>query len=171
MKEAVEKTKEKNNVEKLPKSSNGMGRKPRRNRRKKVAQKDYDMVVVHEENLESSSKKKGLKKVKSMGMVFMYSSKTKADCFQYKILGLPAGKKDEVAKICKGMRLFLFDVDLRLMYGIFKVVGNGGYNIEPTAFKYTFPYQVRFTIMQDCLTLAEEKFRKVKENYYSREQI
>lgn len=77
-----------------------------------------------------------------MGMVFMCSSKTKTDCFRYKILGLPANKQDQVAKIYKGMRLFLFDVDLRLMYGIFKAAGPGGYNIEPKAFKSEFPCQV-----------------------------
>lgn len=72
----------------------------------------------------------------------MCSSKTKTDCFRYKILGLPANKQDQVAKIYKGMRFFLFDVDLRLMYGIFKAAGPGGYNIEPKAFKNEFPSQV-----------------------------
>ncbi|CAI9288042.1 unnamed protein product [Lactuca saligna] len=103
-----------------------------------------------------------------MGMVFMCSSKTKTDCFRYKILGLPANKQDQVAKIYKGMRLFLFDVDLRLMYGIFKAAGPGGYNIEPKAFKNEFPSQVRFSVLDDCLPIAEENFKDViKENYYT----
>lgn len=172
IKEAEEKTQEKKKGEKLGESSNRRGRRPRRNRKKEVAQKASEIVVVDGDKPESSRKKKASEKVKSMGMVFMCSSKTKADCFRYKILGLPAGKKDQVAKVYKGMRLFLFDVDLRLMYGIFKAAGAGGYNIEPKAFKSAFPSQVRFTVMEDCLPLAEEKFRNViKENYYSRNKF
>ncbi|KAI3772328.1 hypothetical protein L6452_03510 [Arctium lappa] len=170
--EAEEKTEEKKKGEKLGESSNRRGRRPRRNRKKEVAQKASEIVVVDGDKPESSSKKKASEKVKSMGMVFMCSSKTKPDCFRYKILGLPAGKKDQVAKVYKGMRLFLFDVDLRLMYGIFKAAGAGGYNIEPKAFKSAFPSQIRFTVIEDCLPLAEEKFRNViKENYYSRNKF
>lgn len=131
-------TEEKIKMDKLGQSSKGRGRKPMRNKKKKVAGKTSEMVVVDGDKPESSSKKM----VESMGMVFMCNSKTKADCFRYKILGLPAGKKDQVAKIYKGMRLFLYDVDLRLMYGVFKATGAGGYNIEPKAFKSKFPSQV-----------------------------
>ncbi|GFP82325.1 b2 protein [Phtheirospermum japonicum] len=119
---------------------------------------------------ESSLKKKGKKKrVESMGMIFMCSSKTKDDCFKYRVFGLPESKKDIVEKIYGGMRLFLYDLDLKLMYGIYKAAGPGGYNIEPKAFKSQFPSQVRFTVLDDCLPLPEEEFKKViKENYFTK---
>ncbi|KAL3653155.1 hypothetical protein CASFOL_002836 [Castilleja foliolosa] len=122
---------------------------------------------------ESSLNKKGKKKrVESMGMIFMCSSKTKDDCFQYKILGLPESKKDIVEKIYDGMRLFLYDLNLKLLYGIYKAAGPGGYNIEPKAFKSKFPSQVRFTVLNDCLPLPEEKFKKViKENYFTKNKF
>uniref|UniRef100_A0A251RUF5 Putative development/cell death domain-containing protein n=1 Tax=Helianthus annuus TaxID=4232 RepID=A0A251RUF5_HELAN len=146
-------------------AANGDKDKPESSNRKKAANGDNN-------KRESSNKKKGSKRVECMGMVFMCSSKTKADCFRYKVLGLPENKKDQVLKIYKGMRLFLFDVDLRLMYGIFKAAGPGGYNIEPKAFKSEFPSQVRFTVLDDCLPLAEENFKSVlKENYYSRRKF
>ncbi|KAL3850666.1 hypothetical protein ACJIZ3_012548 [Penstemon smallii] len=117
----------------------------------------------------SSRKRKAKKKVESMGMIFICSSKTKADCYKYRVLGLPESKKDMVEKIYTGMRVFLYDVDLKLMYGIYKAAGPGGYNIEPKAFKSQFPSQVRFTVLDDCLPLAEEKFKKIiKENYYTK---
>nr|XP_043621599.1 uncharacterized protein LOC122593275 [Erigeron canadensis] len=172
VKEALVKveTEEKKNIDKLGESSNGKGRKPKRNRQKKIAQKASEMADG--DKSEPSNKKSALKRAESTGMVFMCNSKTKADCFRYKILGLPAGKKDQVEKIYKGMRLFLFDVDLRLMYGIFKAVGEGGYNIEPKAFGSAYPSQVRFTMMEDCLPLAEEKFKNViQENYYARNKF
>ncbi|KAD3336430.1 hypothetical protein E3N88_31949 [Mikania micrantha] len=137
----------------------------------KKERNDSGTLAVNGDKPQSSNRKKS-KRVASMGMVFMCSSKTKTDCFRYKILGLPESKKDQVLKIYRGMRLFLFDVDLRLMYGIFKAAGPGGYNIEPNAFKSEFPSQVRFTVLDDCLPLAEESFKSVlKENYYSRNKF
>ncbi|KAK9069139.1 hypothetical protein SSX86_013255 [Deinandra increscens subsp. villosa] len=144
----------------------------RNKNRKKNEENDSVTLAVNGDKPESSNRKKSSKRVESMGMVFMCSSKTKADCFRYKILGLPETKKEKVLQIYRGMRLFLFDVDLRLMYGIFKAAGPGGYNIEPKAFKSEFPSQVRFTVLDDCLPLAEEKFKSVlKENYYSRNKF
>ncbi|CAL5426723.1 unnamed protein product [Camellia sinensis] len=145
-------------------------RSRKRGRKKQVAQRGSEKVAAKlEDKPGSSSQKKVSKRVESMGMIFMCSSKTKQDCYSYKVLGLPATKRDVVKKVYKGMRLFLFDFDLRLMYGIYKAAGPGGYNIEPKAFKSAFPSQVRFTVLDDCLPLAEEKFRKViKDNYYSK---
>ncbi|KAK8950094.1 hypothetical protein KSP40_PGU012704 [Platanthera guangdongensis] len=112
---------------------------------------------------------KQLKKVDGMGLVFMCNAKTKKDCFKYHILGLPESKKELVAKIYKGMRLFLFDIDLKLMYGIYKAAGPGGYNIESKAFDSKFPSQVRFNVLKDCLPLPEETFRAaIKDNYFKR---
>lgn len=145
----------------------------KRNKKKKKGQNTADAEAVKDANKpETSDGKKDSKKAESMGMIFMCSSKTKKDCYNYKVLGLPASKKDVVAKIYKGMRLFLFDIDLKLMYGIYKAAGPGGYNIEPKAFKSAFPSQVRFTVLEDCLPLGEEKFKKViKDNYYGKNKF
>ncbi|CAH9073141.1 unnamed protein product [Cuscuta europaea] len=118
---------------------------------------------------ESSSKKKSKGKVEGMGLIFMCNSETKKDCYQYKILGLPSNKREVVENVYKGMRLFLYDVDLKLLYGIYKAAAPGGFNIEPKAFKSQFPSQVRFTVLEDCNPLAEEKFKSViKKNYYTK---
>ncbi|KAL8213859.1 hypothetical protein R6Q57_003308 [Mikania cordata] len=152
-------------------TSKSKEKKPRGTKHTKKERNDSGTLAVNGDKPQSSNRKKS-KRVASMGMVFMCSSKTKTDCFRYKILGLPESKKDQVLKIYRGMRLFLFDVDLRLMYGIFKAAGPGGYNIEPKAFKSEFPSQVRFTVLDDCLPLAEESFKSVlKENYYSRNKF
>ncbi|KAL9238771.1 hypothetical protein vseg_013149 [Gypsophila vaccaria] len=114
------------------------------------------------------SSKSGKLKVESQGMIFICSSETKKDCYRYNIFGLPAAKKDVVARIYKGMRLFLFDVDLRMLYGIYKAAGQGSYNVEPKAFKSRYPSQVRFTVLKDCVPIAEEKFKRIiKANYYT----
>ncbi|KAM3234026.1 hypothetical protein P3L10_019385 [Capsicum annuum] len=142
---------------------------------KKVASEDKSGVISKDVNfegkdkLEPLKKKKSVKKANSMGMIFMCNSETKKDCYRYKVLGLPANKKETVEKIYKGMRLFLYDVDLKLMYGIYKAAGRGGCNLQPKAFKSQFPSQVRFTVLEECLPLAEETFRQaIKKNYYTR---
>lgn len=123
-------------------------------------------------NKEASAAVKEVKRVDGMGMIFMCNAKTKQDCFRFKVLGLPASQKELVTKIYTGMRLFLFDVDLKLMYGIFKAVTPGGYNIEPKAFNSAYPAQVRFKVFDDCLPLPEEKFKvALKENYYGRNKF
>lgn len=182
-----------NSEKKVDENSTPKGRKPKKRIRKKkivqgvtkVVNKDEDkpessaqkkvvktVVSKNEDKPESSKRKKNSKKVESMGMIFMCTSQTKKDCYRYKLLGLPAAKKELVEKIYKGMRLFLFDLDLRLLYGIYKAAAPGGTNIEPKAFKSAFPSQVQFTVLEDCLPLAEEKFKEaIKENYYSRNKF
>ncbi|XP_051113271.1 uncharacterized protein LOC127239245 [Andrographis paniculata] len=163
LKKIEESSKRSGKLKKIEESSGRSKMKVQAQRLKKMESRDKP---------ESSSKQKRKKRVESMGMIFMCSSKTKKDCYQYKVLGLPESKKDIVEKIYAGMRLFLYDVDLKLLYGIYKAAGPGGFNIEPRAFKSQFPSQVRFTTLDDCLPLPEEKFKKViKDNYFTKSKF
>ncbi|KAL9170997.1 hypothetical protein ABFS82_04G181700 [Erythranthe guttata] len=160
--------KEHNNTKKSEVSLRNVKKSSERIGKNKL-QAERSEKVEAKDKPEPSRKTKVKKRMKSMGMIFICSSKTKNDCYQYRVLGLPESKKDIVENIYTGMRLFLYDVDLKLMYGIYKAAGPGGYNIEPKAFKSQFPSQVRFTVLDDCLPLPEEKFKKVmKENYYTK---
>ncbi|GFS37862.1 similar to FANTASTIC four-like protein [Actinidia rufa] len=124
--------------------------------------KNKEKVGANSKEQAKKSRKRGRKEGGTMG------SKTKKDCFRYKVLGLPESKRDIVQKIYKGMRVFLFDFDLRLMYGIYKAAGPGGYNLEPKAFKSAFPSQrdmhnLNWSDPIDRLTPAIEEKANIKE--------
>lgn len=94
--------------------------------------------------------------VPESGAIFMANIRTKKECLRLKLFGLPSGMSDFVLHVKKGMTLFLFEFERRLLYGVFRATSDGEINIEPKAFRSSgkhFPAQVWISIWPKLMIL------------------
>uniref|UniRef100_A0A7N0ZWE6 DCD domain-containing protein n=1 Tax=Kalanchoe fedtschenkoi TaxID=63787 RepID=A0A7N0ZWE6_KALFE len=106
------------------------------------------------------------------GYIFLCSGRTKPECFSYRVFGLPSFRINVVAKIKQNTKLFLFDFDVKLLYGVYAASSDGTMNLEPHAFDGKFPAQVKFEIFKECMAIPESKFKHaIKHNYFGRSKF
>ncbi|TXG49029.1 hypothetical protein EZV62_024904 [Acer yangbiense] len=124
------------------------------------------VIDAHENEAKQGKAKEKENTEQTPGFIFMCNGRTKPECYQNRVFGLPRGQVQIVEKINPGAKLFLFDFELKLLYGVYKASSKGELGLEPTAFNGKFPAQVRFEIFKECLPLTENAFKHaIKDNY------
>jgi len=89
------------------------------------------------------------------GFIFACTKKTEAECLHRLLFGTDRVYGPIVIRIRKGDLLFLNNMDLNVIYGVFKAISDGGFKIEPYAWKGRYPYQVKVKPLGQIIKLND----------------
>ena len=87
------------------------------------------------------------------GFMLACGESTEAECLTRMLFGTDRTYGPVVIRIRKGDLLFLNNIETDSLHGVFRAVTDGGFNIEPKAWKGRYPYQVRVELLGDKITL------------------
>jgi len=91
------------------------------------------------------------------GFLFASTRKTEEECFKKMLFGTEAFYGPIVIRIRKGDLLFLNNLDTNNLYGVFKAVSDGDFNIQPDAWEGKYPYQVKVEVLGEKIILTNAK--------------
>jgi len=106
-------------------------------------------VVVSSDKLTDSEKRTQLVR----GFIFACGESTEAECLTRMLFGTDRTYGPVVIRIREGDLLFLNNLDTDNLQGVFRATTDGGFNIEPKAWKGRYPYQVRVESLGSQITI------------------
>lgn len=106
-------------------------------------------MVVSSNKLTDSEKRTQLVR----GFIFACGESTEAECLTRMLFGTDRTYGPVVIRIRKGDLLFLNNLDTDNLQGVFRATTDGGFNIEPKAWKGRYPYQVRVESLGSQITI------------------
>lgn len=106
-------------------------------------------MVVSSDKLTDSEKRTQLVR----GFIFACGESTEAECLTRMLFGTDRTYGPVVIRIREGDLLFLNNLDTDNLQGVFRATTDGGFNIEPKAWKGRYPYQVRVESLGSQITI------------------
>ena len=91
------------------------------------------------------------------GFLFACTRKTEAECLERQLFGTGKAYGPIVIRVRKDDLLFLNNVSTNNLYGVYRAVSDGAYNIQPDAWKGKYPYQVKAEVLGEKITLPNAK--------------
>ncbi|MEM2984414.1 MAG: DNA methyltransferase [Candidatus Jordarchaeaceae archaeon] len=91
------------------------------------------------------------------GFFFTCTDKSEEECFKRRLMGTTKVYGSIVIRIRKGDLLFLINLSSDVLYGVFKAVSDGEFNLQPEAWKGKYPYQVKFETLGEMIKIKNAK--------------
>jgi DNA modification methylase len=91
------------------------------------------------------------------GFLFACTEKTERECFERLLFGSDKVYAPVVTRVRKGDLLFLNNLDTDTLYGVFRAVSDGDFNMQPSAWNGKYPYQVKVEIIGEKKALKDAK--------------
>jgi DNA modification methylase len=91
------------------------------------------------------------------GYIFACTGASQRECFERKLFGTSKLYGAAAIRVKKGDFLFLLNLDSDFLYGVFKAVTDGGFNIIFEAWDGKYPYQVKVEPMGEIVPLKDAK--------------
>jgi len=89
------------------------------------------------------------------GEVLSCTESSEEECFRRLLFATNKVYAPGVMKIKKGYSLFLFNLDSKKLYGVFRATSDASLNIEPEAWGGKYPFQVKVEPIHDIICLAD----------------
>lgn len=87
------------------------------------------------------------------GFLFACTQKSETECLERKLFAADRSYGPVAIRVRKGDLLFLNNLEIDTLHGVFEAVSDGHFNIEPKAFDGQYPYQVRVKSLGSVITL------------------
>jgi len=95
--------------------------------------------------------------VLTRGFLFACTKDTEEECFNRKLFATEKAYGPIVIRIKKGDLLFLNNIHSDVLYGLFRAVSDGFFNLESSIFDRKYPFQVRIESIGDKIKLSNAK--------------
>jgi DNA modification methylase len=107
--------------------------------------------------MQVATQKRNMHTTFQSGYIFACTKNTQDECFAHMLFSTNKIYAEKMLQVKKGDALFLYNVDIDKLYGVYRAKSEGRKNIIPEAWNGKYPYQVAVEPIGDIITLRNAK--------------